>query len=251
MTHTNSASRILSILKQAHEHEDAKKAFQVWADVFDIHENNQNKKNMEITRCLSLMHDEIELIQEEMELASYDEFQCRLLLNSVYNVLSVQSLMGQWNALKPQLTREVFLCLGYCRQILPDEEDTVDSQDVEEIYELISTLKSQLKDSSLPKFTQKMIQSHINGILKALHNYKILGASSLQSAMNSVVGELVVNEDVIMEAKDSEEFSTLVKIVKKVNSVTDTVVKAEKVLSSGAKIAGHGAKALQYLEGIM
>jgi len=87
--------------------------------------------------------------------------------------------------------------------------------------------------------------------LKALHNYKILGASSLQSAMNTVVGELVSNEDVIIDAKDSEEITILAKILKKVNLVTDTVIKADKTLSSGAKIANQGAKALQYLEGIM
>lgn len=251
MTNTNSASRIISILRQAHEENEPKKTFEVWSDVFDINEGNQNKKNMEITRCLSLMHDEIELIQEDMQLAKLDEFQCRPLLNSIFNVLSVEALMGPWNALKPKLTREVFLCLGYCRQVLPDEEDTVDLKDVEELYELISNLESQLASSSLPAFTQKMIKNHINGILKALHNYKILGASSLQNAMNTVVGELVANEDVIIDAKDSEEINLLAKIFRKVNSVTDSVVKAEKTLSSGAKIASQGAKALQYLEGIM
>jgi hypothetical protein len=251
MNKENSASRILELLRKANEQPENVKVFKVWSDVFEIDEKEQNRKNMEITRCLSLLHDEIDSVIEGLKLAEEDEFKCHSLLNSIFPILAVHALMGDWKGLKPKLTRELFLCLGYCREVLPTEEDVVNIEDVEELHKLIVILKEQLVDSSLPIYTKKLIQNHINGILKALHNYKIQGASSLQGAMNTIVGEIVSNEETFKDAKDTPEISMLGKILKKVHKVTDGAIKTEKLLSSGDKLANYGVKALEVIEALV
>lgn len=251
MIKINSASRVLELLRQASTHGDHEKVFQVWGAVFDIQERDNNKRNMEITRCLSLVHDEIESIIEEMNLSTSDEFQCRQLLSSVFNVLAVQALMTEWANLKKNLTREVFLCLGYCREVLPDEEAMIDIEDVEEIKELLSTLEAQLKDSKLPVYTKKLIQKHISGIHTSLHNYQIIGAKSLKNAMNTAIGEVIAHKEIFVDAAGTQEVTTLGKILKKVSAVTDSVVKTEKLLTSGEKIVNYGSKAIEMLDGII
>ena len=250
MKNINSASRVLSVLKQASDFTDGSKVSEVWSGIFSIQEKNQNREHMEISRCLSLMHDEIESVITELNFVDADEFQCKQLLRSIYPILSVQAIMGDWKTLKPRLTREIFLCIGYCRQILPNEENQIDPEDVEALEELIAELKLQLEESTLPKYIKKKIQNHIDGILKSLHSYRILGAESLQSAMNTVVGDIISNEEVFREARDTPEVDILGKIIKKAYSVTDSVIKTEKLLTSGAKVANYGAKALEVINGV-
>jgi hypothetical protein len=109
MNKTNSASRVIDLLRKAQMHNETEKVFEVWADVFDIHEKDQNRKNMEITRCLSLLDDEIDSIHHDLKLDESDGFQCAVLLNSIFPILAVHLLMSEWRGLKPKLTRELFL----------------------------------------------------------------------------------------------------------------------------------------------
>lgn len=251
MIKENSASRILQLLKKAKEHPENAKVFKVWADVFDIDEKNQNRLNMEISRCLMLLQSEIDIVIENLNFEVEDEFGCRLLLNSISDVLAIHSLMADWKSLKMKLTREVFLSLGYCRAILPSEEDSINTQDIEEIHSLIDSLKELLESSNLPSYTRSIIHDHIEGITKALHEYKIKGASSLQTAMNTIVGDIILKEDVLKESKESEEVKLLGSVLKKTKQITDNAVNTEKFLSSAGKLANYGAKALEIINDVM
>lgn len=241
---------MLDLLSKASRHEDSHKVFEVWADVFEIDENDQNKINLEISRCLNLMQDEIDSIQKDMGLPALDEFHCASILKSVNQLFAVHMLMSGWQGQRDKLTREVFLCLGYCREVLPDEESLISKNDFDEIHQLLNTLGSQLENSSLPSHTNNIIKNHIDGILKALHSYKIVGAESLQQAMKTIVGDVIVNEEIFSEAKGSKEIGTLKKLFRKVQTVSDKVVKTEKLLTSGAEIAQHGSKALEVFQSL-
>jgi len=244
----NSAYRVLDILKKAKPHSDKQKVFEVWASVFEVEGGDQNKTNFEISVCLNQMHEEVESIRQAMSKTEFDESLYDSSLNKINNVLAVHALMGTWQGLKGTLDGEVFMCLGYCQEILPDEEDLIDDVDIGEIQEILESLKSQMSESSLPEYTKRIIQDHIENIRSALHSYRIIGAKSLQNALKTAVGEVVANDDIFSQAKDTKEVGDVGKLLKKLHEVTDKVVKSEKVVSSATKLAEHGTKALEIID---
>ena len=251
MSKINSASRILDLFRAASSFQNTDKVFEVWSKVFEIPEADQNKKNIEISRCLGLMSDEIDSIKKKMELEVSDELQCTPVLDSLYRVLAVHVLMSDWKGVSPHLTREAFICLGFCRETLPSEEHKINEKDIDEIHELITALETQLENSVLPPYIKKIIQGHIDGIVKALHSYKIIGITPLQEVMKTVVGDVMVNEPLFKEAKGSSEITILGQLLKKIQKTADGVVKVEKYLGSGVKIAQHSSKLIDAIEPFM
>ncbi|RCX06691.1 hypothetical protein [Marinomonas foliarum] len=248
MQNTNSASRILSILKEATEHGENENTLEVWVAVFKIDESNSSKKDIEVARYLRQMHDEIEYIQDEMKLDEYDEFKCKFLLGSITNALTVKSLSEPWRNVKNKLIQvAVFLCLGYCRQCLPDEENTINPEDIDDIKSQILALQSSLEASSLSKGVQKMIQNHLNEILTSLSSCRISGSSSLQGTMDAVIGEVIRKKEMLKEEKDRECLSMYTKVLDTVGKVTDGLIKSEKVISAAAKIGTQVTKALEHI----
>ena len=201
----------------------------------------------EITRCLGLMHDELESIRKELSLNDSDEFECSPILDVIDKVLAIDLLMGAWSSVYHTLDREVFLCLGYIQQILPDEEELICEEDVNDILSILSSLENQLNDSQLPEITKKSIKKQVENIYKALQSYKIVGVSSIQEAVNSVVGEIISNNGVYSEIKESEEVGLVKKLIITMNSVAAKVERSEKIVTSGAKLVGHGEKTLELL----
>ena len=69
----NSAYRIREVLNSVKSKPDNSPAHEIWAEVFSIEESDQNRKNVSISRCLADLHDEVELVREEMLKLGYSE----------------------------------------------------------------------------------------------------------------------------------------------------------------------------------
>jgi len=246
--HINSAFRVLDILERAKKKGEKEKVHEVWAAIFEIEEADQNKKNFEVSRCLNQLHEEVETIRRQM---SSTDFQSKLYepwLNRINGILAVHALMNEWQGMKNTISGEVLLCLGFCKQILPDEESLIDEADVKELDEILASLEATLSDSTLPEFTQNLIRTHVESIRRALHSYNIVGAKALQAAMKSAVGEVVANDVVFTDARESEEVTKVGELLRKLHCVTEKIVKSEKVVSAGVNLGQHGAKALEIIE---
>jgi rubrerythrin len=254
LNYTNAASRVLNILREAEKIDPNMKCDEVWTAVFEISESNVSKRHREISRCLGLLNDEIDSIIDGMQLDDMDEFDCLFIFHALEPVLAVTLFGHQWQVIKNKLTREVFVCLGYCREALPNIEMRIADTEVEEIQVLLKELEEQLGGSLLPDNVKKIIQNSISDIYTALHNYKICGADSLRDSINSVVGEASRHKDILDNVENEvggEEVSRWKKAMRRVSDIADATVDTEKALSAGTKLIERGTKALDMFNAIL
>ena len=246
----NSAYRIREILNAAKGKQDKTPVHEVWADIFQIEEKDQHKKNFAISRCLADLHDEVELVRSEMIKLGFSDNLYASSLNKCNSVFAVQTVMGQWQSPKQQITPEVPIVLGFCSEILPNEEDLVDKENLDELKRMASDLRECLNTSELPTYTKSIIEKHLGKIEEAITKYKAVGAKALEEVMQSAYGEVVANETVFEEARGSEELGKLSAMWQKTKSVLDGVVSINKRLGACQGMAEKGLRVIEFLEHI-
>jgi hypothetical protein len=244
----NSAYRIREVLNSVKSKPDNTPAHEIWAEVFSIEESDQNRKNVSISRCLADLHDEVELVREEMLKLGYSENLYNSSLKKCNAVFAVQSIMGQWKGPKQQVTPEVPVALGFCSEILPNEEDLIDEANLDELRVMASDLRASLTESNLPVYTKNIIEKHLNKIDDAILKYKVVGAKALEEVMQSAYGEVIVSEAVFEEARGSEEVGKLSAMWQKTKLVLDGVVDTNKRIGAMQGMAEKGQKVIEFLE---
>jgi len=246
----NAAYRVRELLIQVRGQPN-KNVGEIWADLFKISETNQNKRNFEVSRCLNQLHEEIELIREQMLETKYSDSLYSPLLDKVNSIVAIQNIPGTWDSYKTQITPDLILCLGFCLEILDSEEDKISDKQIKEILDLLKPLEDSLGESNLPTYTAKIIRKHIEKIKEAIHSYPIVGAKALNEVVQSAYGEVVDNLAVFEESKETEEIKTISKVWKKVKEVSDAASRVEKGVSSAYKIAEKANKALEIFQGFI
>ncbi|MEO2282057.1 hypothetical protein [Pseudoalteromonas pernae] len=246
----NSAYRIREILNSLRSKPDNTPTHEIWAEVFSLEESDQDRKNVSIARCLADLHDEVELVRDEMLKLGYSENLFDSSLKKCNTVFAVQSIMGQWKGHKQQITPEVIVALGFCSEILPNEEELIDESNLDELRDMASDLRASLTQSNLPVHTKHIIEKHLNKIDEAIFKYKVVGAKALNEVMQSAYGEVIVSEAVFEEARGSEELGKLSAMWQKTKSVLDGVVDTNKRIAAMQGMAEKGQKVLEFLENI-
>ena len=241
----NSAYRIREILKNVKSKNDTTPIHEIWAEEFGLEDLDQNKKNFSVSKYLANLHDEVELVRNEMFKLDYSSKLFSPSLDACNSIFAVHTLMSQWKGIKLKITPEVMVVLGFCSEILPNEEDLLDQDSIDELQKVADDLRVVLNKSKLPQYTISIIEKHLNKIDEALSTYKIVGAKAFEEVLQSAYGEVIANEAIFEEAKGSEEISKLSIIWQKTMSTIDGVVSANKRISG---VQGMAEKGQQLLE---
>lgn len=243
----NSAFRILEILNQVFAKPDTPPVHQIWADVFSIDEADQSRKNFSVSRCLADLHDEVELVRSEMLKLGYSENLFTPSLNNCNSAFAVQAIMGPWKTQKQYITPEVRTAIGFCSEILPNEEDAIDDASLDELKSMASDLRKHLTNSNLPPYTKNIIEKHLSKIEEAITKYKVVGAKALEEVMQSAYGEVISNETVFEEAKGSKELRILSTIWQKTKSALDGAVSTNSRIEAMQGMAEKGQQLIEYI----
>lgn len=231
----NSASRLVTLLQSIPGHPDNTQTLEVWAKLFDVGEQNPNKKAAIVGERLSAMYRELELVREQMQKANFSEDLYASSVTRVEHALSTMLLPGTWNQVRQYLTPETFVALSFCGEILPDEETQIGSEELSEIRAQVEELRASLADSQLPPRLHALVEHHIKLILTALGEYPISGAKVLREAARTALGEIIEVKETIAENRELPEISKLGDVWKKVNQAADIALKAEKLVQLGQK----------------
>jgi len=245
----NSAYRIKLILETARPKSAKLVAHDVWAEIFNVVETDQHKKNFTISRCLADLHDEVESVRSEMLRLGYSDNLFSPSLNKCNSIFSVPLIMGHWQAIQQQITPEISIALGFCLEILPNEEVLIEQKELDELSKLAKDLRGTLQESSLPQHTKNIIEKHLAKIENAISSYKVVGAKALEDVMQSAYGEVIANEVIFQEAKGSEELGKLSLLWQKTKTIIDGVSVVNKGISNAQGMAEKGQNLIEFLQG--
>lgn len=153
------------------------------------------------------------------------------------NAFSPMLLPSTWSNVEQYLVPQTLQTLAIYSQVVPNEEELIKDDDLNEIYAHISELEVFLESSELPSRLQSLIERHINLIRQALAEYPIAGAKALIEARRSAIGELVELKGQFEDVpKDSPELKKLSELWENVNTVADTSLKVYGLIELGQKV---------------
>lgn len=244
----NSAQRMYAILKAAAAQPDGTKISDVWAKAFNIEIKTSTKRDLEVVENLGHLHNQFEITQSLIKQTDYSNELYQFSFNHIDRVLSVQNLSSQWSTLKSHLTPDTLLAINWLSEVLPNEDNSIDSNFVKEIEKQLSQLKKLLEADNVPLSLKIFVERQIEIIEKALRQHGIMGTKALRDALYQGYSSSHENENIVTDYEQSKELSALGKVWKQIKSVPGVVVKSNKVLEAGAGVVEKGKKAIEFLE---
>ncbi|MGL6003154.1 MAG: hypothetical protein ACRCZ4_13870 [Plesiomonas sp.] len=231
----NSAFRLKNVIDKTLNESDSKLILEVWATVFEIQDENQVRKAAIVGEKLRWLYHELELLRVQISLANLSESLYLKAFSHLELAISNMHLSGHWNHARQYLGSDVILALAFFVEILPNEENQIQNESIEEIRNLLGELRNKLSDSTLPESLVTLIKHHIEIIENAISSYPIKGAKALIEAINIGWGEIIRAKEDIGEHKNKAEIKALASTWKKVNDVADAAIKFDKVIKIGHK----------------
>lgn len=219
----NSLSRIHDILLSLDRVSTQGAVVDVWGQAFELTSIEGVKKASLVSEKLVLLLNEVELAENKLS-STYSSEIYSPMVGSLNNVFSPMLLGASWDSVKQYLTPDIMMAIKILRETLPNEEEIIKPEELNELHARLSELESFLENSDLPERVVGLIKRHIRLIREALSNFSITGAKGLVEARRASYGEFFeVNE--IFQNENSSEVSELKAIWVMVNRITDGALK--------------------------
>lgn len=247
----NTAYRVYTLLQDAANKHVNQPTAQVWIQVFGIDEPDEIRRNFEISRCLNQLFDEINILEQQMDESGFSKALYQPYLSRARNAIVPHGITAGWNTYNTNLSLETLLSLRFCIEILPEEEQSIEHEDIKEIHELTNALEASLADTDIPLNLKRIIEKHIIKIREALYSYNIIGAKAMSEVVKSAYGEIFENQNLFGAAKDAAPVKVLSKVWQKVKQVADSAKAVNDTLSAGIDIVDKGVKAIGFIERIL
>lgn len=137
---------------------------------------------------------------------------------------------------KQHLTPDVYTALGFCSDILANEEDSISEEDFSALVALINELELVLQDSSIPSSLVALIRRHILLAETAIADYPLRGAGSLKDAVKMAIGDLALEteRDGALPVVAGTRLRTL---WERMNNVADGAIKVDGLVQVGTRVA--------------
>ena len=232
----NSAHRIKAILHAAKNTQAAKSAqgkrrvIDAWAEALNVRTKDDNIRSLAVSERLIWMAGQLETAESQMKRTEFSESLYKVALTKVRLAISPMILGSNWDVAAQYLLPETMQALAFISEILPDEEAEISDESIREIEASLEELLNAAHGENVPESLAELISHHIDLIYKALQEYPILGARALRLAGQAALGEIVENQAVIEENTASPAVEKLKATWRKVNTVADTALKAERIV---------------------
>lgn len=232
----NAASRLYRAIVNASAMPENTTSLAVWGNVFNVEGQDDTRKALAITDRLGWLHRELEITRQQMQGSGFPEEHYMPALNRVEQAISPLLLSTTWNNGKQYLTADSIGALGFCVDLLPDEETQIKPEELEEVRRGIVELAESLESSALPEGLKTLIFHHIELMRAALDQYPIAGAKAIREVVRTARGEILEQGAAVNDNLESKEFRKLSSLWIKLNQVADIAMKAEKAGQIGEKV---------------
>lgn len=227
----NPAGRLYDILQKAKGRPDTEQTKTAWSKVLDIDDND-----ILITKAVIGLHSLSEEIQSIITMNSQLNHALYLKsFNRINNALFPLHLYNQWSTVKGHLTEEALTRLQFCAEELSTfySEETLSTEDLNEIIKIIEELFEAVFNSSLPDLLRLTLLEEIERLRNSITLYKIKGARGLKQALQATIGAVVANqEELKCSTKNNLDVLTrLGELIDKLDSFTSRALKLQKILT--------------------
>ena len=247
--YSNSAYRILNVIRTASSVGGNTPTTTVWANVFGLDANVAKSDPHFVHQKLTLLRGELELLASSMASTHFSENLYKPYINNVSRAVSVTNIGASWSSYSGNLGADTIVAINYCAEILPKETEC-DFKSLTEILNSIDKLREQIESSDLHQATKSFVLSQISIIEKAIQNYPITGVESIKKAFTEGFSDICSHADNIRE-DDVEVRSKVGEFWVKLRKVGGSVVEADKIASAVVKLVENGGKLSDGVAGLL
>jgi hypothetical protein len=239
----NAAARLVKLLDTIRGRGGGGATYEQWAEIFEIDPSQNIQTMLAVMERMIWMCAEVKSVQVGMvgRVSSDDLY--AVTLSRVLNLLSPQLMAADVRQLREGITQDMMTTLGFCAELLPDEEDAINPEDLTAIRNLATELEALLERGAIPPTLLSMLRHHLTLIYAALDRYPVTGASALREAMYTAVGEIYIRREEMAANRDEPSVKKTLSLWAKVGKVTDGVIKIDKLFQLANK-AGEFFQAL-------
>jgi hypothetical protein len=244
----NPAKRVLHLVNQVKTKKDNIPMSVAWGEVFGLDTELVKRDPHEVYDKLMLVRKEIELVEGLMKQTSFSNNLYQPYLDRVKSTISLTNVSATWNNYKNKLSTDTILALGYCSEILEDE-DAVDKEELEAILNSIQTLRQDIENSSISSGMHDFLMSQLDIIESAIQSYPIVGGAALKKAFSEGFTDLASRVDDISEGAENghEEASKVAKVWGNLKTASKGIAEADKMANALLGLYEKGQNAAEPL----
>lgn len=242
MAKNNTASRMLGALTTALALSDDSPVTDVWAYVFGLEVDPTLSKFASahrVARTLSLMQEELVLLRDQLKRAQILEGLWSDPLAQIEGAISVHQLSAPWTVGKAYLRPETLLALRFISEMLPNDEDDIDSNELLKLLDDVKSLQALIAHTTLPDSLRQLIARHLEDILRAIDRYKVIGAKAFKPPLDSSMADVYRAKDQIRENAQTPEISSFRAILETLDRFASAVGNYEKVVGIANRVGGY------------
>lgn len=245
-TSTNSAQRVLALLKAARPRPEKHTAAEVWAHVFGMDAEKVKTDPHDVYTKLLLVRREIDLIGALMQETAIPEPLVKPYLDRVRRVVSPSNLGSQWLGFKQSLPDDTLLCLSYCAALLPEEPE-VDRAELQRILDQVQNLRAEIDSTRLSMQVREFLDEQLAIIERAIQEYPIRGAASIKRAFVDGFSDLAARSGDLRSEEDKKEASRVASAWIALGRAGDAIIKGDKIATAYISLMEKGSRATEAL----
>lgn len=196
-----------------------------WAYAFELGKDSSSHQVAELLGKLSkeLRSTEAALIGLDVppHLYSYA-------LDALKPMMEVHNLAQPWSNISAGGAENHLVALRWAAYVLPEEANQIDTEDLNELKQLLAEFESALKDAILPPGLHAYLSDQLNSMKDAIAAAAVSGAADIKAAVRKAVADVHFNGEAL-RAEASEVDSVAVK---------DVQSKFRSLFKKGAEVAG-------------
>jgi hypothetical protein len=161
-------------------------------------------------------------------------------LNAAERALCPLNLSTTWGPYRNELQGQAINAIGFCAEILPDEEAPISNDDVQAVLALVVEVEALLEISTLPPHIRGLIAHQLNLIHTALRQYKVRGVFALGEAAWTAAGAMSHAEQAESDSSrtllDEPEVQRLRSLWARLNGLADGAVRLDSLAQLGERV---------------
>jgi hypothetical protein len=242
----NSAGRLLNILEEAKKLNQPGQCIQAWARVLDIPVEHNGTilpdKEVELVHRLIEVHklvDEVETALKKIEGIKHELYLKPF--SRIREVISFTRFNHNFPDTINKLTESDLTILEFCSEKLSERhiERVVDEEQLKEIQAEINDLLEQVQASTLSDEIKVFILDQLEIIRRAIYEYRIRGIQCLREALQTNLGAVILNRELINTERDRKEVKRFGKIISALASVVTFAADTTTLLEAVGKYLPH------------
>jgi hypothetical protein len=202
-----------------------------------------------VSRLTSLLFTELDLLTEESSRAGFDD-EARQQIFNAFDRLSVQGLVGAWQANKPHFSNSLQSLLIF-GQGLPDEGIVISEDNLNTLRNALDSFREEIEKSDLSSVVKGFVYQQLNFIARAIKDYPVAGVKAFRTAVREAIIHDAEHAEVVEELKKTKEMTLLKDIWRTVLEISKYTVDFKKLLEAGDFIYSHGEKIAHATKGVI